>query len=248
MDVEGDTLVNLDAVLLLHGYRTGSNFIASVLANNGFGRPAEHFNREWQAVARTLASDELRRSAINVIETASARQIFACKLPLQDFLWLTKAIGDWSDPVGSIVRQFRRCVVVLLGRRDIFLQSVSAWRAQATGEWWRYRGANDFPPVPAYDEGGIYQSYLYMCREEYLWREIFSHSEVSPIRLAYEDIEGRPELLNHLLGEAADNIDPERTSISRSFQVISDNVKQRDELSRVYRDQFVHGLMRSYAS
>jgi trehalose 2-sulfotransferase len=241
------SLKTLDAVLLLHGYRTGSNFVASVLAANGFGRPAEHFNADWQTAVQGLNIDEARTTAVQTIHKCSAAGIFGCKLPLPDFLRLARAIGDWSDPIGSIVHCFRQCSVIYLHRQDIFLQAVSAWRAQSTGEWWRYRSAADFPLPPTYDEGGIYEKYLYLCREEYMWQEFFARSEVSPLRIAYEDIDENANQLIDLMSKLAARIDPDRTSISRAFQISSENVKQRDEMSYAYRSEFVRGLMRAYA-
>ncbi len=243
-----NALSGLDSLFLLHGYRTGSNHVSSVLEHNGLGRAAERFNTKWQNAVKGLEPGAIRGNALDVILRNSPNGLFACKLPMQDFLWLTKAIGDFADPIGSTAGQFRRCAVIFLRRRDIFLQAVSLWRARATGEWFRGRDTKGPPPAPPFDRAGINQAYVYLCREEYLWQEIIARSPVTPIRTEYEDFEAEPERLLDLLGEVANRIDPEHTSIARTFKLKSARVVQRDALSWEYRNKFVEGLMSSYTA
>ncbi len=248
MVAEENPLAGLNAVFLLHGYRTGSNHVSSVLEHNGFGRAAERFNSKWQQSVKALEPAAMRQSATDIILQNAPRGLFACKLPLQDFLWLTKAIGDFSNPIGSITRQFGRCAVVAIKRQDIFLQAVSLWRARATGEWFRRHDAKSTPPAPDFDRDGINKAYIYLCREEYLWEELIARDPVAPIRIAYESFESEPARLLGLANQIADRIDPDRAMIAREFKLKSVRVVQRDALSWDYRNKFIDGLMQSYTA
>jgi LPS sulfotransferase NodH len=248
MVAQENPLAGLNAVLLLHGYRTGSNHVSSVLEHNGLGRAAERFNLKWQQSVKALDPEAIRQNATEVILQNAPHGLFACKLPLQDFLWLTKSIGDFSNPIGSITRQFGRCAVVVINRQDIFLQAVSLWRARATGEWFRRHDSKASPPAPAFDRDGINKAYIYLCREEYLWQELIARSPVAPIRITYEAFEAEPDRLLDLANQIADQIDPDRALVARDLKLKSVRIVQRDELSWEYRNKFIDGLMQSYTA
>jgi LPS sulfotransferase NodH len=248
MVADEPALPKTDAVLLLHGFRTGSNYVASILTANGFGAPTERFNGNWQQSVRNLGPAEMRQNAIERIRRSKRRGIFASKLPLRDLMWLARAIGDVADPIGSVSRHFRRSAVVIIERRDVFLQSVSFWRAAATGEWLRHSSAKQTPPAPDYDQAKIAKAYQNLCRMEYLWRELVARSGIEPIRVVYEDFVSEPQHLLQMMHAVADKIDPGGTAIKRDFTLQSDVVGQRDELSYAYRDKFVAGMLAGFTS
>ena len=245
MDYNAEQLAGLDGIFILHSYRSGSNYVASIFESNGFGRPAEYFNGVWQASVRGFSKAEVRERAVSQILEAARNGVFACKAPMGDFCCLTRAIGDGGDPLGALARRFRTCSVVLLERENIFLQAISLWRASVTGEWFRYRGANEAPALPDYDEAGIYERYLYLARESFLRRELVQRSGIAALRLTYEEVVSRPEPLLDALETIADRIDPQRKRLAPAFSVDSAHVQMRDEASEIYRERFVRGLLQS---
>jgi LPS sulfotransferase NodH len=77
---------------------------------------------------------------------------------------------------------------VLLTRRDTISQTISFWRALASGVWWQMEGTR--PAIqeqrpPSLEEIEALQAAL--AEQERSWRHLFEANHIQPLEVVYED-------------------------------------------------------------
>ncbi len=181
----------MHSIFLFHSYRVGSNVLGSILANNGLGEPQEYFNSAWQKSLAKLRTKKARNLlAERTFERRSKGGIFSCKFPMQDLFSLLLALDISYDSFWQVREITKTMDYLYLTRSDLFLQSISFWRAQKSNEWFRYHRDFGKPvPNPPYNFNEIYECYIYLTREEHLWNEFFKANQLAPTRLCYEDFQ-----------------------------------------------------------
>lgn len=235
------------AIFLTHGYRSGSNFVASVMANNGLGNPAEYFGRTWESQCMPLHLEDRIANVQQIVSTQAVDGIFAVKMPLQDMMCLLKATKISYFNADRLSKYFSKSIFVHLFRRDTFAQAVSYWRASKSGEWFAYKKDPKSSVAPDFDFEGIYSFYLDLCRKRDIWNCFFEKNKISPITSAYEEFSENENGLSRLIQQVGKELSPTFFA-DKALTLVSDNRIQRDDTSREYRDRFVFELMDHFTS
>lgn len=162
--------------------------------------------------------------------------VFGAKLMwmhVKDFVILARTLPELERAglAEILAALFPGVEYVWVRRRDDVRQAVSLWRAIQTQAWRSGVGARDRHP-PRYDFGAIQHLLTRMRADNEAWRAWFGEQAVSPLELAYEDIDrdlaGAVRLVIHRLGIDAADGRPPRPRMQR----------QADELSEEWVDRY----------
>jgi trehalose 2-sulfotransferase len=179
--------------------RTGSNYLCSLLANNGVGRPREHFNA-WllrNAFARAIATGQSTES-FAADARRDAPKPFGTKI-LSSFAepMLLNSEGKHLDLSTLMNKLLPGAKYVFLSRRDKVDQAISRVRAEVTNEWYRRSDAEmSVRPkrrLKQITPDAIHGMLLTTRREELEWRRFFAASKIHPLKVIYEDLCADPK-------------------------------------------------------
>jgi trehalose 2-sulfotransferase len=195
--------------------RSGSNYLCSLLSNNGVGRPREDFNA-WllrSAFAQAIAHGKSTEKFAAEIEL-KAKKPFGTKI-LWSFVepMLTNS-GQHHLGLDSLLHDiYPKAKYVFLSRRNKVDQAISRVRAEVTNEWVRRNTESVRSPKKTAQRitaDAIHSMVLTILREELEWRRFFAQSKIKPLKIIYEDLCEDPEVMVGKIG---------RFILGRTFKV-----------------------------
>lgn len=209
--------------------RAGSNYLGQLLeSTEQLGRPREYFNGPARRVLDDPTFPDAPAEQVQRILTQGATP---------NGVYALKAFADqWSTAARAIdlhhaLPQLR---FVHLKREGVLGQAISWARAVQTQQ---YRSTQNVAAEPSYSGALIMDRILALAAIEHYWMVYFARSDVPVLRLTYAEVAEAPsEVVRRVAGWM--DIDGARLNAARIDLVI-----QRDELSEVWRRQFLaeHG-------
>jgi trehalose 2-sulfotransferase len=165
--------------------RSGSNLLCQYLSSTGMlGNPLEYFNGSGRRLLGypEYPDDPSKQIDWILTEGATPNGIYGLKIfPAQAEL-IEKSIR-WTDLLPNL--RF-----VLLKRRDILGQALSAVRALQTEQW---RASMPARGPAIYDGAQIYERLQIAARDYARWDVFFARKAVMPTIIAYEDLLADPQ-------------------------------------------------------
>jgi LPS sulfotransferase NodH len=226
--------------------RSGSNLLCDHLVSTGvLGMPTEYL--EMNVAAAYLAE---RWNVSNLGEYLKALHehrtghngVFANKMHWRQVATMAKQIGV-APPGGELTIEhhiasmqllFPGASYVYLRRADLAGQSVSLFKAFATGQWSSYWDAQ--APPPAYDFEEILRHYRSLVWEEASWNRYFELAGVSPLRLEYGEVVSDPQAVAQAVADHVGVADPLPTLGSPELR------KQRSAWNAETKQRFLSDL------
>ena len=162
--------------------RTGSNYLCQRLREVGI-RAGEYFHSRRLRALLAKTGERLEDHCAGLVRRFAYRGTFAVKGAI-DVLAIPHLCGELPANLAS----WR---FVHLRRRDIVKQAISHVLARQSGEW--------RSPTPgttadrAYDARSILALARQMIEVNALWEGFFTDSQVTPLRIWYEDLDASPE-------------------------------------------------------
>jgi LPS sulfotransferase NodH len=183
--------------------RSGSWLLSDALQMTGLaGRPREYFSpaleSEWLKRCQASTPSSYADFVVMVKENGtSPNGVFGCKLHWYHFQHLVAKLREFDDTGASteaelVARAFPELRYIWLFRRDKVRQAVSYYRASRAGQRWEIQSsANGHRPdvkdVP-FDYAGIDRLRDTLLLHESNWRQFFEASQITPLKVAYEDL------------------------------------------------------------
>jgi LPS sulfotransferase NodH len=165
--------------------RSGSNLLCQYLSSTGMlGDPLEYFNGAGRRLLGQPDYPDDPSRQIDWILTAGATPngIYGVKIFPAQFDQVEKAIR-WSDMLPNLA-------FVLMRRRDLLGQAISAVRAAQTDQW-RSTMAAQGPAT--YVGAQIYRRLQGAARDHARWDIFFARKGVEPTTIVYEDLLKDPQ-------------------------------------------------------
>lgn len=223
------------SVLLASTFRSGSTFVAELLARNGLpGLDRERFNKAWAHIAPD-PGEAFAAFLREVLSEANGGR-FATKVMWPHMAYLAAATGHGRRDAAELAALFAPAQWIHVRRRDKFDQAISFWRAKASGRWHVY--AREPEPAIDYDFQGILAALREIELHDRLWDDFFARAGITPIRITYEEFEADPA--GGIAGVLA------ALGMPCESPVTTVNLRrQRDDLSASFRDRFLEDLYRA---
>lgn len=205
-----------DCALLASTYRSGSTFVAALLAENGLeGMGQERFNHVWRAEDVDAYLDRV------IAPFAGTR--FASKLMWPQRNNLARRVGAPRSASVQFAQSFPQARWLFVRRRDTFRQAISFWRAKASDRWHVYESGAE--PELAYAFKAIDSAARELALHERLWIDFFRRAMITPYTVFYEDVLAQPEILNGYLAPfgarlTSTDVELKRQSDSRSEEYL----------------------------
>lgn len=165
--------------------RSGSNLLCQYLSSTGvLGKPLEYFNGSGRRRLGYPAypDDPSRQTGWILIEGATPNGIYGLKIFPAQVEPIEKSIR-WTELLPNL--RF-----VLLKRRDILGQALSAVRAMQTDQW---RSSMPAQGPALYDGVQIYERLQNVARDYAWWDIFFARKAVAPTTIVYEDLLADPQ-------------------------------------------------------
>jgi trehalose 2-sulfotransferase len=165
--------------------RSGSNLFGQYLSSTGvLGKSLEYFNGPGR---RSLGypdypDDPTRQIDWILSEGATPNGIYAVKIFPMQFDEVQKSIS-WTQLLPNLS-------FVLLKRRDLLGQAISAVRAEQTRQ---YRSTQVAQGVPCYDGANIQARLQVAARDYARWELFFARKDIVPITIVYEEMLSDPQ-------------------------------------------------------
>jgi len=165
--------------------RSGSNLLCQYLSSTGvLGNPLEYFHGDGR---RMLGHPEYPDDPVKQIDCiltmgATSNGIYGVKV----FPWQCDRVEQsihWTHLLPDLA-------FVLLRRRDILGQAISAVRAAQTNQWRSIMAAQG---TAKYDGAQIYQRLQGTARDYARWEIFFARKAVTPTLIVYEDMLAQPQ-------------------------------------------------------
>lgn len=165
--------------------RSGSNLLCQYLSSTGLlGHPLEYFNA---AGRRILGFPDFPGAPDEQIEC-----ILTCGAT-PNGIYGIKVFPAQLDQVAKSVRWAERLPnlrFVLLRRRDLLGQAISAMRAHQTGQW---RASMTAQSPAVYDANQIHQQLRVAAGDYARWDVFFARNGIDPTVIMYEDLVADPQ-------------------------------------------------------
>lgn len=163
--------------------RSGSSLLCEDLAANGLGHPTEYFQTLEAPMLQGNVADALVRHIGDSTDTHFAfKSAWAHRSHLLQRLQEQGEIAEGAD----LTAVFPGIQFVHLVRHDKLAQSVSGWRAEATGLWHNTTGTAQSARPPA----DFYQLSRYLTQfltEDWLWLAHFEERGIPYLPVVYEE-------------------------------------------------------------
>lgn len=165
--------------------RSGSNLLGQYLSSTGvLGKPLEYFNGHGR---RSLGypdypDDPTQQIDWILSEGATPNGIYGVKIFPYQFDEVEKSIS-WTQLLPNLA-------FVLLKRRDLLGQAISALRAAQTQQ---YRSTQTTQGVPCYDGKEIQARLQVAVRDYARWDLFFARKDITPTIIIYEDMQADPQ-------------------------------------------------------
>ena len=165
--------------------RSGSNLLCQYLSSTGvLGNPLEYFNGSGRRLLGypEYPDDPSRQIEWVLTEGATPNGIYGLKMFPAQVELIEKSIR-WTALLPGLK-------FVLLKRRDILGQALSAVRAMQTEQW---RSSMPARGPAVYDGAQIYERLQFAVRDYARWDIFFARKAVAPTIVVYEDLLADPQ-------------------------------------------------------
>jgi LPS sulfotransferase NodH len=165
--------------------RSGSNLLCQYLSSTGvLGNPLEYFNGSGRRLLgyHAYPDDPSQQIGWILTEGATPNGIYGLKIFPAQFEQIEKSIR-WTELLPNL--RF-----VLLKRRDVLGQALSAVRALQTEQW---RSSMPAQGPALYDGAQIYERLQNVARDYARWDIFFARKAVAPTIIVYEDLLTDPQ-------------------------------------------------------
>jgi trehalose 2-sulfotransferase len=165
--------------------RSGSNLLCQYLSSTGMlGNPLEYFNGSGRRLLGypDYPDDPAKQIDWIVTEGATPNGIYGLKIFPAQIEQIEKSIR-WTELLPDLK-------FVLLKRRDILGQALSAVRAMQTEQW---RASMPARGPAMYDGARIYERLKIAARDYARWDIFFARKAVAPAIIVYEDLLADPQ-------------------------------------------------------
>jgi LPS sulfotransferase NodH len=206
--------------------RSGSNLLCQYLSSTGMlGNPLEYFNGSGRRLLGypDYPDDPAKQIDWIVTEGATPNGIYGLKIFPAQIEQIEKSIR-WTDLLPDLK-------FVLLKRRDILGQALSAVRAMQTEQWRASMPARG--PV-RYDGARIYEQLQIAARDYARWDIFFARKAVAPAIIVYEDLLADPQ---SAVDQVADLFGLRGQAHTASERI--DLKIQRDAITEEWRERFL---------
>lgn len=217
------------------------------------GRPNSFFRREsfleWAndfkvSVAKWNDKHEFDRSYLSAVlqQGVDGTSVFGMRLMWESVGDLSKRLEFFYPNLSSDNARFRLAfgapLYLHLSREDKVAQAVSLLRAEQTGLWHVFADGTErerlkSAQAPVYDASELLKLVSTLKRDDVSWTRWFAQQEVEPIRLTYEALSAKPQVvLKTVLSSLG--LDPE---ISRTVEPRTAKLSDSDSCDWVTRFQ-----------
>jgi trehalose 2-sulfotransferase len=165
--------------------RSGSNLLCQYLSSTGMlGNPLEYFNGSGRRLLGypEYPDDPSKQIDWIVTEGATPNGIYGLKIFPAQVEQIEKSIR-WTELLPDLK-------FVLLKRRDILGQALSAVRAMQTEQW---RASMPARGPALYDGAQIYERLQIAARDYARWDIFFARKAIAPTVIVYEDLLADPQ-------------------------------------------------------
>jgi len=165
--------------------RSGSNLLCQYLSSTGLlGHPLEYFNGAGRRILGYPDFPDEPEKQIDCVLTigATANGIYAIKIFPAQFDLIAKFIR-WTQRLPNLK-------FVLLHRRDLLGQAISALRAAQTNQWQASFAAEG---TAIYDAGQIHARLRAAAQDYARWNVFFARNGIEPTVIEYEDLVAEPQ-------------------------------------------------------
>lgn len=206
--------------------RSGSNLLGQYLSSTGvLGNPLEYFNA---AARRTLGypdypDDPARQIEWILSEGAMPNGIYGVKIFPAQFDEVEKSV-PWTWLLPNLT-------FVLLKRRDLLEQAISAVRAEQTKQW---RSTQVAQGTARYDGAQIYGRLQDIALDYARWDLFFARKGIAPTTIVYEDMLADPQAAVDQVAKLFGLCGKARVAAERI-----DLVAQRDAVTNEWRVRFL---------
>ena len=161
--------------------RSGSTWFGDILTRtDSLGKLGEYFNREAaENTIRFSGARDIPGYFDYLTRAYQTHGVFGFEI---DWLRLKQLIDEGYEEIFAELRAW-----LFLRRRDFVSQSVSLFKARASGYWHSHQSANEAKPVE-YNESEILNGVLMLINSEYHLSRYFERLSVTPLELWYEDV------------------------------------------------------------
>lgn len=169
--------------------RSGSTMLRSLLQKTGaLGNPQEYINPRGpiQHFLSRYPGTDIHSYFDSITRYFSTPNgVFGMKTNYHDFKPVLEKslIGKLLNPVKFIY----------LERRDVVLQAISSFIARQSGKWHSSNQSKTKEIV--FDEKEILQLVDRILEERLEWEKFFTLYDINPLRILYEDLVSRPEVI-----------------------------------------------------
>jgi LPS sulfotransferase NodH len=206
--------------------RSGSNLLCQYLSSTGMlGNPLEYFNGSGRRLLGypEYPDDPSRQIDWILTEGATPNGIYGLKVFPAQVELVEKPIR-WTELLPGLK-------FVLLKRRDILGQALSAVRALQTGQW---RASMPAQGPATYDGALIHERLQFAVRDHARWDIFFARKAVAPTIIVYEDLLADPQ-------SAVDRV-ADLFGLRGHARVASERIDlttQRDAITEQWRTRFL---------
>ncbi|MER8749224.1 Stf0 family sulfotransferase [Mesorhizobium sp. M1050] len=220
-----DVLAGIKAgILICTSPRSGSNYLAELMAGAGLGKPLEWFGGRRVLELPNYPRDPRAQVLRALKDGRTPSGIYAVKIFASQFSQVSKTVDlPASLPALRYVR---------LTRRDLLGQAISWTRARQTG---RFRSTEKGQNSPRYDGPAIAESLKKIGLENLAWDVWLAKNGLPFLPLTYEEVLANPqtclEKIAHLAGTHI-TFGP-ASALNSSLEV------QRDTINMEWRERFL---------
>ncbi|MEX1119669.1 MAG: Stf0 family sulfotransferase [Terrimicrobiaceae bacterium] len=222
--------------------RSGSNFLTDGLhATRKAGRPKQFFLPKFESDYGSAHGLDPHTDFAGYVRgiipaTATSNEVFGFKVMgwyLQDFLdRMQAAFPGYQDARTLLATIFPRLKYLRMVRRNKLRQAISKARALQSGLW-KIQDGNSAHAGPNFDFELITQCLRETEEDEAVWQRFFEEQGIVPHTVIYEDLCAKyDDTIRSTLGVLG-------VKIPSSSQLKPGTVRQSDELSKAWEDQFL---------
>lgn len=208
---EEDVVAPESCFFICHTLRCGSTLLSDALSSTGVaGYPEEYFPERtangrvsvatvaalkdpetWQSDWTRTPFDECLDRVLR--SGTSANRVFASKLKWLNMPFLDETLGTLHERTGvtlagRLERLFPNLRYVWITRRDKVRQAVSLVKARQSAQWKAMSASVQHSGQLDYSFHVIDTALRRIVREESAWEEFFTHADITPITVIYEDL------------------------------------------------------------
>lgn len=248
--MQDDSLINNQLIYFIaFTIRSGSNYLSSLLENNGFGKPREYFQNidgKFKPVLcqrlGLLPDTDSYDYFTNLLSKQSVNGIFGAKFAPRQYRFMLSKYQELSELQASLlfnIATFKKWI--WLKRNDKIAQAISSFRANNSGQWRSNQKVigNIFPE---YNFQKIRKEIDRFTTQDSWWENFWRDNNITPYTIVYEEFIQKPawfisDISKYIcLGTNIKPLEEEDIVLKSPLKI------QRDKYSEYLREKFVKDL------